>query len=113
MSAPATVDEYLASFPDEVRVLLEDARQAILAAVPDAAQSISYGIIRFEIAGRHAIYLGGWKKHLGIYPIKVFDEDLEREVEPFRATKDSVHFPYSKPNPYELLQRITTAMAGR
>ncbi|WP_241999299.1 hypothetical protein [Kribbella sp. VKM Ac-2569] len=37
-----TVDEYIASFPAEVREVLDEVRRTIHAAVPDAGEKISY-----------------------------------------------------------------------
>ncbi len=112
MAGPTTVEEYLAGFPDDVRALLENARAAIRRVLPDAEERISYGIIRFGISGRHAIYLAGWKKHLGVYPVPRSEGELERELAPYRAAKDSLHFPYAKPMPYDLLERVTEFVAG-
>lgn len=113
MAAPATVEEYLAGFPDDVRTILENVRQAIRNVIPDADERMSYGIVREEIAGRHAIYFGGWKKHVGLYPIPVLDDELEPMIAPYRAAKDSVRFPYAKPIPYDLIERVTAHIAGR
>jgi uncharacterized protein YdhG (YjbR/CyaY superfamily) len=107
VAGPTTVEEYLAGFPDDVRALLENARAAIRRVLPDAEERISYGIIRFGISGRHAIYLAGWKKHLGVYPVPAAEGEFERELAPYRAAKDSLHFPYAKPIPYDLIERVT------
>ena len=112
MAGPTTVEEYLAGFPDDVRTRLENARAAIRKILPDADERMSYGIIRFGIAGRHAIYLAGWKKHLGIYPVPKAEGELERDIAPYRAAKDSLHFPYAKPIPYELIERVTAHVVG-
>jgi uncharacterized protein YdhG (YjbR/CyaY superfamily) len=112
MTGAASVEEYLAGFPDDVRTRLENARAAIRRVLPDAEERMSYDIIRFEISGRHAIYLAGWKKHLGVYPVPRAEGDLEREFAPYRAAKDSLNFPYAKPIPYELIERVTAFVAG-
>lgn len=113
MTAPTTVNEYLAGFSDDVRTILENVREAIRKVIPDADERMSYGIVRLEIAGRHAIYFGGWKKHVGLYPIPVLDDELEQLVAPYRAAKDSVYFSYAKPIPYDLIERVTAHIAGR
>jgi uncharacterized protein YdhG (YjbR/CyaY superfamily) len=112
VAGPTTVEEYLAGFPDDVRAVLENARAVIRGALPDAEERISYGIIRFGISGRHAIYLAGWKKHLGVYPVPAAEGEFERELAPYRAAKDSLHFPYAQPIPYDLLERVTEFVVG-
>ena len=31
--------------------------------------SISYGIVKFELDGKHVLYMAGWPAHVGLYPI--------------------------------------------
>jgi uncharacterized protein YdhG (YjbR/CyaY superfamily) len=108
-----TVDEYLAQFPDETRAILRKVRESIRTAVPGAEESISYGIPTFRQDGHLVIYFGGWKTHVGVYPVSRGDEDYELAVGPYRAATDSLHFPYSKPIPYELIERVARAEADR
>ena len=110
---PASVDEYLAQFPDEVRAILQKVRETVLAAVPGADESISYGIPTFRVDGHLVLYFAGWKSHVGVYPISRGDEDFELAVGPYRAATDSLHFPYAKPIPYELIDRVARAEAAR
>ncbi len=110
---PTNVDDYLAQFPDEARAILQKVRESIRKAVPDAEESISYGIPTFRQNGHLVIYFGGWKTHVGVYPISRGDEDYELAVGPYRAATDSLHFPYSKPIPYELIERVARAEADR
>jgi len=112
-SAPESVDEYLASFPPEVRDVLEHVRSAIHAGVPDAGEKVRYGIAAVMLGGRYAIHFAGWKHHVGLYPVPTFDGPLEAEVAPFRVKKDSVNFPYSKPVPYDLITRMSAEIVRR
>ena len=104
---PQTVDEYLATFPDDVREVLEHVRAAIHAGVPDGAEKMRYGIAAVMLGGRYAIHFAGWKQHVGLYPVPRLDGALEEEIAPFRAKTDSVNFPYAKPVPYELITRVS------
>ena len=104
---PQTVDEYLATFPDDVRVVLEHVRAAIHAGVPDGAEKMRYGIAAVMLGGRYAIHFAGWKHHVGVYPVPAFDGPLEAEVAPYRSKKDTVNFPYAKPVPYDLITRMS------
>ncbi len=107
---PQTVDEYLATFPDDVREVLEHVRAAIHAGVPDGAEKMRYGIAAVMLGGRYAIHFAGWKHHVGLYPVPRLDGALEEEIAPFRAKTDSVNFPYAKPVPYELITRVSAAI---
>lgn len=112
-SAPSSIDEYLAGFPDDVRPLLEQVRATIAAAIPQAEETIKYGMPTFLLGGRYALYFAGWKKHVGVYPVARGDEEFERMVAPYRAAKDSLNFVYTKPIPHELIATVARAAAVR
>lgn len=107
-----TVEDYLASFPDHVQSILARVRASILKAVPDARERISYGVVKVESVGHHALYFGGWNKHVGMYPIPTLPDALEAEIAPFRSTEHAVHFAYDSELPYELISRVAAALAG-
>jgi len=106
-AGPETVEKYLATFPDDVRAVLERVRAAIHAGVPDGEERMRYGIAAVMLGGRYAIHFAGWKHHVGLYPVPRFDGGLEAEIAPFRAKTDSVNFPYAKPVPYDLITRVS------
>ena len=112
-AAPETVDDYVASFPPDVREVLERVRAAIHAGVPDGAEKVRYGMAAVMLGGRYAIYFAGWKHHVGLYPVPGFDGELEAEVAPYRSKKDSVNFPYAKPVPYDLITRMAAEIVRR
>ena len=108
-----TVDEYLKSFPSEVQTILNKARRAVRKAAPGAEEVISYQIIAFKVDGQRMVYLGGWKHHVGLYPIPVFDDEFEDEVSPYRAAKDTLRFPLAQPIPYEVIEQVVTRLLSR
>jgi len=112
-ATPETVDEYIASFPTDVQPVLQAVREAINASVPDGEERIRYGIAAVMLGGRYAIHFAGWKHHIGLYPVPEFEGELEAEVAPYRAKKDSVNFPYSRPVPYELISRMAAEIVRR
>ena len=109
----ATVDEYIASFPADVQEVLQRVRQAIHAAVPDASEKIRYDIAAVMLDPTHAIHFAGWKKHVGMYPVPPFEGELEEAIAPYRAAKDSANFPYARPIPYDLIERVAAASVER
>ena len=62
------------------------------------------------MAGGAVIFFGGWKQHIGLYPIPRFDDPIEADIAPFRATKDTLRLPLRKPIPYEMITRIVTML---
>lgn len=110
---PETIEEYIASFPPEVRTVLEEARRAIRAAVPGAGETISYGIASFTVGGRHLVYLAGWKRHISVYPVPEGDDALEAAIAPYRAAKGTLKFPLNKPVPYDLIERVAARLLAQ
>lgn len=108
-----TVDDYLASFPPDVQAILNKARQAIRKAAPGAEEVISYQIIAFKVNGKRMVYLGGWKNHVGLYPIPAFGKEFEEQISPYRAAKDTLRFPLRKPIPYDLIEQVVTQLVNR
>jgi uncharacterized protein YdhG (YjbR/CyaY superfamily) len=106
-AAPETVDDYVASFPPEVRDVLERVRGAIHAGVPAGEERVRYGMGAVMLGGRYAIHFAGWKHHVGLYPVPAFDGPLETEVAPYRSKKDTVNFRYADPVPYDLITRMS------
>nr|WP_295928858.1 DUF1801 domain-containing protein [uncultured Dyadobacter sp.] len=104
---PQSIDEYIAGFPPEVQQALTAIRDLIRRQVPDATETISYGMPTFNRNGSYLIYFAGWKKHIALYPVSgQMAAGLRDELAGFSGTKGSVHFPLGKPMPLELIKRI-------
>jgi uncharacterized protein YdhG (YjbR/CyaY superfamily) len=101
-----TVDEYIATFSDDVQALLRGVREAIHAALPDAEERIRYGMPAVMLDERNALHFAGWARHLGLYPVSTLRGPLEAEIAPYRTHKDSVRFRYADPVPLDLIERV-------
>jgi uncharacterized protein YdhG (YjbR/CyaY superfamily) len=101
------VDEYIATFPEDVQVILQGVRRTIRKAVPGADEVISYQIPAYKLRGARVIYFAGWKEHFSLYPatdllVKAFKE----EIAPYKVSKGTIRFPLSKPVPVKLIERL-------
>ena len=105
-TTPATIDEYIAQYPVEVRSILERIRALINRAAPGGLEQIKYGMPAIAIEGRHTIYFAAWKKHVGFYAVNKAPSALERDIEEYRGDKDTVKFPFKKPVDWELVERL-------
>lgn len=108
-----TVDEYVASFPDDVRPTLAEIATTIRRAMPGADERIRYGMPAFMLDGREGLHFAGWKHHVGLYPVPVLGPQLEAELAPYRTHKDTVRFLYRDPIPFELIDAIARTVASR
>jgi uncharacterized protein YdhG (YjbR/CyaY superfamily) len=113
MAAPTTVEEYLATLPDEVRPVLEGVRRAILDAVPGATEGIRYQMPVVSLGDTYVVHYSAWKRHIGLYPVPPQEAGLEHELAPLRSGKDSVQLPLSAPMPLDLVGRLARALAAQ
>jgi uncharacterized protein YdhG (YjbR/CyaY superfamily) len=101
-----TIDEYLASFPENIREILRKMREAIHEAAPEAEETISYRMPTFGLHGKNLVYFAGFKHHIGFYPFPSGIEAFKKELAVYKQGKGSVQFPLDKPIPYELVKEI-------
>ena len=102
-----SVDEYMATQPEAVQIVLERVRGAIRKAMPGAEEAISYQIPAYKLHGRPVLYFAGWKQHYSLYPangqlVAAFKNDLA----PYKLSKGTIRFPLSEPVPVKLIGRI-------
>ena len=95
----ATVDEYVASLPENARPVLEEVRRVVHRVVPDVSETISYQMPTFVLDGKALVHVAAWKKHLGLYPLPPMDDELTKSVEPYRVAKDAMQLRYDRPVP--------------
>jgi uncharacterized protein YdhG (YjbR/CyaY superfamily) len=101
-----TIDEYVAQFPQDIQVILEELRNAIRESAPYAKETISYGIPTYKLNG-NLVHFGAFKAHIGFYPggpsaVEAFKEELSD----YKQGKGSVQFPFNKPLPIKLVKKI-------
>ncbi|MCC6412550.1 MAG: DUF1801 domain-containing protein [Saprospiraceae bacterium] len=101
----ANVDEYIASFPPEIQVLLKQMRQTIREAAPDATELISYGMPGYKLNGS-LVWFAAAKNHIGFYPstsgVKFFVEKYGN----LKSSKGAIQIPMDKPLPLDMVADI-------
>ena len=108
-SAPASIDEYIATFPPDIQAIQQKVRATIAKAVPKAQEKISYRIPSFALDGQ-LIYFAAFKEHIGVFP-PVRDVKLKKEVARYAGPKGNLQFPLAERIPYALIARIAKARA--
>ena len=101
-----TVDEYLGTFPENVRVILESVRQTIKKAAPTATEAISYQMPTYKLNGKNLVHFAGWKVHIGFYPTPSGTEKFKKELSRYKGAKGSVQFTIDDPLPLSLITEI-------
>jgi uncharacterized protein YdhG (YjbR/CyaY superfamily) len=102
-----SVNEYLASKPKDVQVILKQVRSTIRKAVPEAEEAISYQIPVYKLNGVPVLFFAGWKQHFSLYPASNdLVAEFKDELEPYELSKGTIRFPFSEPVPVPLIERI-------
>ena len=111
--APKNIDEYIASFPDDVQKILQKIRATIHKAAPAAEEAIKYKIPTFTLNGKSLIHFAAYKSHIGLYPAPRGAEEFRKELASYEGGKGTVQFPLDKPIPFNLITRITKFLAKK
>lgn len=99
------IDQYIAAFPDEVQKRLQQMRDTIRKAAPEAEETISYAIPTFKLNG-NLVHFAAFKNHIGFYPGPSGIEAFKKEFSVYDGAKGSVQFPLDKPLPLSLVSKV-------
>ncbi len=102
----SSIPDYIASFPNETREILELVRATIQKAAPDATEAIKYAIPTFMLNGKNLVHFAAFKSHIGFYATPSGHESFKEELSKYKQGKGSVQFPIDEPMPLELITRI-------
>ncbi len=100
------IDSFIATFPEETQKLLQQVRETIKKAAPEAEETINYGIPTFKLNG-NLVHFSGYKNHIGFYPGASGIKTFEQELSIYKSAKGSVQFPIDQAMPLDLITKIT------
>ncbi len=100
-----TVDQYIMEQDESVRPYLDEVRQIIRAAVPEAVEKISWSMPTYW-KGRNIIHFAASKKHLGLYPGDEAAVVFADKLTDYDVSKGTIRLPYSRPLPADLIAEI-------
>lgn len=103
---PETVDDYVAAVPKEDRDVLENLRNTIKSAAPEAEEVISYGIPTYKYKGP-LVHFAAFKNHLSFYGVnKSLLETVKDELKDHKLSGTTIHFSAKNPLPEEFVKKI-------
>jgi uncharacterized protein YdhG (YjbR/CyaY superfamily) len=105
MQKPNNTDEYIAAYPAAIQKRLQDIREVIKKAVPQAQEVISYGMPAYKL-NSVLVYFAGWDKHVGFYPGAGAIAHFKDELSAYKGAKGSVQFPLDEQLPIDIINRI-------
>jgi uncharacterized protein YdhG (YjbR/CyaY superfamily) len=107
---PATVEEYIAAAPREAQEHLREIRSILKAVAPDATETLKWGSPVLE-EKRILFSYTAHRAHLTFMPtgpaLAPFRDDLAEH----KTGKDTIQFPYDKPLPKALIEKIAVYRA--
>ncbi len=101
-----SIDAYIATFPKPVQAALQQLRQVIKEAAPEAGETIKYRMPTFTYHG-NLVHFAAYQHHIGFYPAPEGIEQFAAELASYPQSKGAIRFPIDKPLPYDLIFRIT------
>ncbi|WP_459868868.1 iron chaperone [Endothiovibrio diazotrophicus] len=105
-----TIDEYIDAQSQPQAERLQELRNAILKAVPDAIETFNYGVPAFSFVQNgkrdQQIMIGAFKNHVGIYPHPTTIVEFEKELSEFNQGKGSIQFPLDQSIPMKLIVKM-------
>lgn len=107
----ASIDDYLSKLPADQRLALETLRGQIRAVVPQAEETISYGLPTFKLNG-NLVHFGAAARHCAFYPGAVIEAFAER-LAGFETAKGTIRFQPENPLPPELVRDIVFFCVAR
>ncbi len=100
-----TVDEYIASFPENIQKILQDLRKVIREAAPQAKEVISYQMPAFKQNGI-LVWFSAFKNHIGFFPTALGVEAFKEKLTNYETSKGTIRFPINEPIPFDLVKEI-------
>jgi uncharacterized protein YdhG (YjbR/CyaY superfamily) len=97
----STVDEYVQGLTPGQRQQFERVRRIVKRLVPEAEETISYGIPTFKYRGKYLIYFAAHKNHMSVYP-------TVGAVEATKGTKGTFQFTEDDPVPEDVVVKIVS-----
>lgn len=99
------IDEYIADFPKETQLILEQIRATIRKSAPEAEETISYRMPAYKQNGV-LVYFAACKNHIGFYPTASGIANFKAELSGYKSSKGAVQFPIENPIPLDLIAKI-------
>jgi uncharacterized protein YdhG (YjbR/CyaY superfamily) len=102
-----TFDQYLENLPQAQKAELERVRQFVRRAVPEAEESVSYGMPAFKYNQRPLLGFRASKNHLSVFPFSPEAIDAARSaLAGFDLSKGTVRFTPEKPIPDAAVEEL-------
>lgn len=101
----STVDEYITAAPKEAQKSLKEIRSILKKVAPKATEALKWGQPVFE-ENRILFAYAAFKSHMNFMPTPSSIEPFREELANYTLGKGTIQFPYDKPLPKKLIEKI-------
>ncbi len=102
---PNSIQEYFSWFTPEIQAKLQQMREILRQALPEAEEVISYHMPAFKTS-EVLVYYAAAKSHLGYYPTSSGVNNFKEELAGYVTSKGAIQFPYNQELPEQLIVAI-------
>ena len=107
MEKPKSVSAYFRKLPPEQRAPLQELRDTIAAAAPEAEEGITYSMPGFMLGGKGFVAYAAFKDHYSFFPMSGAAVDAHRKELGERVTgKGTIQFRYGERFPVALVTKV-------
>lgn len=102
----SVIDDYLKTVTPSQRVELERIRKITLELVPNAEETIGYGIPTLKYNKKYLIYFAAFKNHMSVFPGSALTAELKEKLSGYTFGKGTIQFTEAKPLPESVIKEI-------
>jgi uncharacterized protein YdhG (YjbR/CyaY superfamily) len=102
---PNSIQEYFSWFPPEIQAKLQQMREILRQALPEAEEVISYHMPAFKTS-EVLVYYAAAKSHMGYYPTGSGVINFKEELAGYVTSKGAIQLPYYQELPEQLIRDI-------
>jgi len=102
---PNSILEYFSWFPPEIQAKLQQMREILRQAVPEAEEVISYHMPAYKTS-EVLVYYAAAKSHMGYYPTASGVINFKEELAGYVTSKGAIQLPYNQELPEQLIRNI-------
>jgi uncharacterized protein YdhG (YjbR/CyaY superfamily) len=100
------IEQYISPFPKDIKSKLVKLRKTIKKIVPNAVETISYGMPTFKLNGKNLVHFAAYQNHIGFYPTPSGVSAFKKELSKYKTSKGAVQFPIDMEIPHALVEKI-------
>ena len=102
----AVIDAYFDKIKPDEKIELARIRSIIKKTVPEAAETIDYGIPTFKYNGKYLIGFYVFKKHISLFPTPTPINALKTKLGNFKLSKGTIQFSLENTIPESLIRKL-------